>query len=66
VETYYEESERLVRFLAKTDKAKFLVLLDALCRHEPFDVALARAYGMRWSNPAALEKEFALSLRSAP
>src|SRR5947207_1748558 len=39
VETFYDESERLVRFLAFTDKPNFLTLLDALARHQPFDSA---------------------------
>jgi len=42
VEIFYDESERLVRFLAFTDKPSFLALLDALARHQPFDSALER------------------------
>src|SRR5207253_9111908 len=37
METFYDESERLVRFLVATDKPSFLVLLDALGRHQPFE-----------------------------
>ena len=44
VETFYDESERLVRFLATTDKRSFLAFLDALGRHQPFETALPRIY----------------------
>jgi hypothetical protein len=42
VHIFYDESERLVRFLAATDKPAFLALLDALARHQPFESALPR------------------------
>src|SRR5438445_12856622 len=44
VHIFYDESERLVRFLAATDKPAFLALLDALARHQPFESALPRSY----------------------
>ena len=52
------ESERLVRFLAFTDKPKFLTLLDALARHQPFESALLRIYAGKFANVAALEEQF--------
>jgi len=58
VETFYDESERLVRFLVLTDKASFLALLDALGRHQPFDTALLRTYAGKFPNPTALEEKF--------
>jgi hypothetical protein len=58
VETFYDESERLVRFLAYTDKPSFLALLDALARHQPFDSALLRIYGAKFSSASALEEKF--------
>lgn len=58
VETFYDESERLVRFLAFTDKPSFLVLLDALARHQPFESALFRTYGGKFASVAALEGMF--------
>jgi hypothetical protein len=58
VETFYNESERLVRFLAFTDKSSFLTLLDALARHQPFDSALGRIYAGRFASVSALEEEF--------
>jgi len=58
VETFYDESERLVRFLAYTDKPSFLALLDALARHQPFESALLRIYAGKFSNASALEEKF--------
>jgi hypothetical protein len=58
VETFYDESERLVRFLAATDKPSFLVLLDALGRHQPFETALARTYPGKFPNSTMLEEKF--------
>ena len=42
VVVFYNEAERLVRFLAMTDKTEFLAFLDALGRHQPFESALLR------------------------
>jgi hypothetical protein len=58
VKTFYDESERLVRFLATTDKPSFLLLLDALARHQPFETALPRSYAGKIGNVAALEEKF--------
>jgi hypothetical protein len=58
VETFYDESERLVRFLAVTDKRSFINLLDALGRHQPFETALLQNYGTKFLNTAALEQKF--------
>ena len=58
VETFYNESERLVRFLASTDKPNFLTLLDALARHQPFDSALLRIYAGKFASASALEGKF--------
>jgi hypothetical protein len=58
VETFYDESERLVRFLASTDKPSFLALLDALGRHQPFETALARIYAGRFASEVVLEERF--------
>jgi hypothetical protein len=59
VETFYDESERLVRFLAYTDKSNFLTLLDALARHQPFESTLLRVYGVRFGSLTNLEEKFA-------
>lgn len=58
VQTFYDESEKLVRFLAATDKASFLSFLDAMARHQPFDSALFAAFGTKFLNVAALEEKF--------
>lgn len=58
VETFYDESERLVRFLATTDKPSFLSLLDALGRHQPFEIVLPRSYAGKFGSAAVLEERF--------
>ena len=58
VETFYDQSEKLVRFLAVTDKANFLTFLDALARHQPFESALIQSYGGKFLTVAALEEKF--------
>jgi hypothetical protein len=58
VEMFYDESERLVRFLAQTDKAAFLAFLDAVARHESLEIALSRHYAGSFGNTAALEEKF--------
>jgi hypothetical protein len=58
VVTFYNESERLVRFLATVDKRSFLALLDALARHQPFETALTQNYSGRFVNIADLEGKF--------
>ena len=58
VETFYDESERLVRFLASTDKASFLAFLDAVARHQPVDSALVQSYNGKFLTLTALEEQF--------
>jgi len=58
VETFYDESEKLVRFLANADKHSFLEFFAALCRHEPFENALSRYYAGKIPNVATLEEQF--------
>jgi hypothetical protein len=58
VETFYDESERLVRFLVATDKPSFLALLDALGRHQPFETAVPRTYPAKFPNVGVLEERF--------
>jgi hypothetical protein len=57
-ETFYNESERLVRFLVSTDKPSFLTLLDALARHQPFEAALLRIYAGKFASVSALDEKF--------
>ena len=58
VTTFYDESERLVRFLVSIDKPSFLALLDALGQHQPFKTALPRAYAGKFPDPSVLEQKF--------
>lgn len=58
VRIFYDESERLVRFLVATDKPSFLSLLDALARHQPLEMVLPRTYSGRFASVAALEEKF--------
>ena len=58
VHTFYNESERLVRYLDTSDKPSFLKLLDALARHQPFETALAQFYPAQFSAVPALEEKF--------
>jgi hypothetical protein len=58
VETFYDESERLVRFLATADKTAFLSFLDAVGRHQAFESAFSQAYGTKFSSVEALEEKF--------
>lgn len=58
VETFYDQAERLVRFLIATDKASFLTLLDALGRRQPFETAFLRVYAGRFASAALLEERF--------
>jgi Peptidase MA superfamily len=58
VATFYQESEKLVRFLASTDKPGFLALLDALARHQPFETAFPRIYMGKFANNAVMEEKF--------
>ena len=58
VETFYDESEKLVRFLVATDKTSFLNFLDAMGRHQPFESALSQTFGTKFLSVAALEEKF--------
>jgi hypothetical protein len=59
IDTFYHESERLIRFLIAIDPAAFRALLDSVARGESFDTALPRHYSARFFDVDALEKEFA-------
>ena len=58
VRIFYDESERLVRFLTATDKPSFLSLIDALARHQPLETVLPRLYSGRFANVSVLEEKF--------
>ena len=58
VQTFYDESERLVRFLAASDKPSFLNFLDALARHQPVETTLSQFYAAHFATLPALEEKF--------
>jgi len=58
IDIFYNESERLVRFLVSTDPAAFRGFLDAIAQGESFDTALSRNYAGRFADVATLDKEF--------
>lgn len=58
VETFYDQSERLVRFLVAADRAKFLELFQLTANGEAFESALSRAGIPELSSLIALEEKF--------
>lgn len=58
VKTFYNESERLVRFLCAQDETKFPAFLEAMSQGNKFETALSKAYGARFAGVDALEREF--------
>jgi hypothetical protein len=60
VETFYDQSERLVRFLITADRAKFLELLQLMANGESLDASLSRTSSAAFPSLAALEEKFRL------
>jgi hypothetical protein len=58
VEAYYDQSERLVRFLRAKDRGKFLELLQLSVRGVRFEDTLMTAYGSVFRSVADLEEQF--------
>lgn len=58
VEAFYDQSERLVRFLVAVDRSKFLELLSAAARGESFEAAVTRASFNTFGDVSALEESF--------
>ena len=58
VETFYDQSERLVRFVLTADRAKFLELLQLVAGGESFENALSRTSSAAFPSLAALEEKF--------
>ncbi|MDQ3200336.1 MAG: hypothetical protein M3Q46_14325 [Verrucomicrobiota bacterium] len=58
VSTFYDEAQRLVRFLAATDQRSFLGFLDALSRHQPFPASLLSYYSGKFATVASFEDSF--------
>jgi len=58
IQTFYDESERLVRFLIAADRPKFLEMLELSARGEAFATALSRTSAAAFPSVAALEETF--------
>lgn len=58
VPVFYSESERLVRFLNRTDKRGFFTFLEAMARGNRLENALNKGFGGRFINLDVLEREF--------
>lgn len=56
--TFYDESEKLTRFLMSVDRKAFGALMEALAKGNRLETALGKAYGNRFMNLDALEREF--------
>jgi hypothetical protein len=58
VEVFYDEAERLVRFLSAANKQGFARLFEALSKGNQFETALNKGFAGRFINLDALEREF--------
>ena len=58
VEIFYDESERLVRFLSGIDPRGFAAFFEALSKGNQLETALSKGFGSRFINLDALEREF--------
>ena len=58
VPIFYNESERLVRFLCKTDKKGFFRFLEAMAKGNRIETALNKGFAARFINLEALDREF--------
>ncbi len=58
VAAFYEESQKLVRFLSAADKKGFVAFLDAMGKGALFETAARNHFGNRFLNLDAVESEF--------
>lgn len=58
VDVFYNQSERLVRFLSSIDKKGFQTFFEAMSKGNRFDSALSKGFGSRFFTVQALETEF--------
>lgn len=58
VMAFYAESEKLTRFLSKTDKDAFLKFLETMSKGAQFETALRTHFGRHFHGVAELEKAF--------
>src|SRR6185436_3276536 len=55
---FYEESQKLVRFLSAADRKGFVAFLDAMGKGALFETATRNHFGNRFLNLDAVEREF--------
>ncbi len=58
VDAFYDEAERLVRFLAQKDKGRFLTFLETVSKGEPFEPTLLHTYAGIFASRADFEEKF--------
>ena len=58
VAAFYEESQKLVRFLCAADRNGFLAFLEAMGKGARFETAARNHFGNRFLNLEAVEREF--------
>ena len=58
VAAFYEESQKLVRFLTASDHKGFVTFLDAMGKGALFETAARTHFGNRFLNLDAVEREF--------
>ena len=58
VSVFYNESERLVRFLSAADKRGFNAFFEAISKGNRIETALNKGFGSRFMNLDALDHEF--------
>lgn len=58
VAAFYEESQKLVRFLCAADRNGFLTFLEAMGKGARFETAARNHFGNRFLNLEAVEREF--------
>jgi hypothetical protein len=55
---FYEESQKLVRFLCAADRKAFSVLLESLGNGARLETAFGKSFGTRFLNLESIEREF--------
>ncbi len=58
VAAFYEESQKLVRFLSAADRGGFLAFLESMGKGAQFETAARTHFGNRFLNLDAVEREF--------
>jgi hypothetical protein len=55
---FYDESEKLVRYLMSIDRKSFATFMEGMSKGNRFETALTKAYPAKFSNLDAFEREF--------